>query len=741
MPARTEPLDATGTQDELSLRQIRDEKESRRRELFEEQDGVMRAKGEDTSSLPWLRSVVGACRGSCLFRACVAREPETPLTELHLMQPVLGVLLLAAVVMMIVTAAAIVGILRIESAGLRGVEIACAALAAFSSVCFLYAGRIAHGVPSHEQLNVALNKRVDWLADSVEDVTADADDAERLEGMTLGWVKARGADRDAVRRINAQLKTNTERLWAFRFKARLLRYLSRGERQRYQSNNAQLLLALRETPGATLAEYESGRDKLLPNGRLTREELRHVADVVRQTEQGSAYDFLDEVIYALCDDFGAVATEHGLSERHTWSYAELVEAVYARASLPPYAERFAKYSQEETAQEEEEEDSGVGPAPLDPPPSPPSPPPSPPNLMKGVVGASAAIGIFVFIETQKPLLLRNAWKAAALTTAVGAVLLIVAVSTGGGAEVVSFIAAVVAVAASLIGWWVCICFQPRRDLCHVGSMLRPVLSSQVCNNKKDDLVMQRAVARLEEQLHALDAAEQRLRSALDTMIACDTDMSALTADIAAATGEAEAQLEAIRAHNERAIKGTRRSVLDIVLVDLADVDGTLFMAPGERRKLLRLMAHMAGREVGELRAFHDALGLCVAGGGGACAADDEREYSTREVLDALESLGAFEIIMGLDVDACAAPPPEGRRLVQRDSWVEPSLPQALKARRAQGKMGLGRFRRPQLPATSTRAVELLPLSGSAGRFQPLDERASVEVPHDEAHTSVCDDAC
>ena len=33
--------------------------------------------------------------------------------------------------------------------------------------------------------------------------------------------------------------------------------------------------------------------------RLSVGELRHIADVVRQTEQDSAYDFLDEVLYAL----------------------------------------------------------------------------------------------------------------------------------------------------------------------------------------------------------------------------------------------------------------------------------------------------------------------------------------------------------------------------------------------------------------------------------------------------------
>merc|ERR1719198_2622645 len=106
---------------------------------------------------------------------------------------------------------------------------------------------------------------------------------------------------------------------------------------------------MRERPEATLAEYETERAALLPNGRLTLEELRRVAEVVRLTEQGSAYDFLDEVIFALCDQL-----EHSLQpsqtegphlegpdgegpdgegsewrQHTTWAYAEIVELVYA----------------------------------------------------------------------------------------------------------------------------------------------------------------------------------------------------------------------------------------------------------------------------------------------------------------------------------------------------------------------------------------------------------------------------
>jgi hypothetical protein len=216
---------------------------------------------------------------------------------------------------------------------------------------------------------------------------------------------------------------------------------------------------------------------------------------------------------------------------------------------------------------------------------------------------------------------------------------------------------------------------PHRPRCSTGGV---VVGWWVCNNKKDDLVMMHALARFEEQLGELDQAEERLHAALETMLAADTDMHTLTAAITTATGEAKAQLAAIREHNERAARGTRRRVLDNVLVDLADDDGSLTMGPVQRRKLLRLIAHMAGRGADELPAFYAALGLKYAAQAAAHAdalpsggmisepswqrgygdadfvvheaalpGDDPREFPTKEILDQLEELGAFEIIMGL----------------------------------------------------------------------------------------------
>ena len=215
--------------EELSLTQIRHKKHEKWGKLFEETDGdgtIKVKQGEHTSALPWLRSTVLRFRSNMCFRACVAREPETPLTELHLMQPVLGLLLLLALVMLLVTTAFAVcnglGILTLPDAAERALAILCAALAATASAGLLYVGLIARGVPSHEELNVQLNRGNDRLGDAVGNARANAVDAERLKKMTLRNVRDLGSQRDKVRELNAQHDHDTHALWAFQFKVILL---------------------------------------------------------------------------------------------------------------------------------------------------------------------------------------------------------------------------------------------------------------------------------------------------------------------------------------------------------------------------------------------------------------------------------------------------------------------------------------------------------------------------------------
>ena len=112
------------------------------------------------------------------------------------------------------------------------------------------------------------------------------------------------------------------------------------------------------------------------------------------------------------------------------------------------------------------------------------------------------------------------------------------------------------------------------------------------------------------------------------------------------------QLDEIRKHNGRAGCGTRRAVLNTVLVQLADIDINLRMGPAERRKLLSLLSNMTGLKAAKLCGFYAALELVdhealVASGGLKCDSN-MREFKTQEVLDKLDELGAFELLLGLD---------------------------------------------------------------------------------------------
>ena len=205
----------------------------------------------------------------------------------------------------------------------------------------------------------------------------------------------------------------------------------------------------------------------------------------------------------------------------------------------------------------------------------------------------------------------------------------------------------------------------------------------MCSNKKDDLVMQRALKRFKDELKELDAAEHRLRGALETMLACGTNMTKLKEEIFVEMSGLEDQLNKMRAHNELAGRGTRRGVLNTVLVQLADVNVNLELGPAERRRLIQLFSNMSGREPVKLKEFYDALELVaprsddVNGKSGKSGksgdshvgveADKERKFKTCEVLNKLDKLGAFEMLLGLDAEL-----PEGSQLEARkdDDEVE-----------------------------------------------------------------------
>ena len=135
----------------------------------------------------WLRGCVERCRGGYCFRACVARDPETPLTKLHVMQPVLGAaaapLTLCCVALLLLTVPVAV-LTLLEGAELHTLELLCADLA-LTFMPSLPAGaprtyhvrwpdcaRSAHARATHEQLNINLTRRIDCLEGNASHATA-----------------------------------------------------------------------------------------------------------------------------------------------------------------------------------------------------------------------------------------------------------------------------------------------------------------------------------------------------------------------------------------------------------------------------------------------------------------------------------------------------------------------------------------------------------------------------------------
>jgi hypothetical protein len=181
-----------------------------------------------------------------------------------------------------------------------------------------------------------------------------------------------------------------------------------------------------------------------------------------------------------------------------------------------------------------------------------------------------------------------------------------------------------------------------------GTVLASVLAWWACVEKKDDLNMQRSVQRFHELLGELKAAEQKLRGALDTMLACSVDMDAVQLELRTAAAEGHEQLERISQHNERAITGEKRRVLDEVLLKVADLDGDMSYDAAERQRLLVLVRHMSGESTESEPRLQRLERLFAA------VCDESTELDHRRMLDILARCGVFEIIMGVPEEESTA---------------------------------------------------------------------------------------
>jgi len=316
------------------------------------------AMGRCTAYCVWL------CKSTECFKACVAREPETPLNELHLMQPVLALAVLVSLVVFVLVMLQMGGALDIGDALLQALTVVPQAVA---SALLLYVGWIAKDVPSHEELNIMLNRELHGLEASVEKEKANADDADKLKGLTLGWLSEKTAAREGMRQVHRDLNENQQTFWKFQLRSHLLRYLADGEEKNYKKEEFRIR---NSDEWQTRDQLNALLENIQINGRLSLEELKEVAGKIKTIETtgkvrrgaSGTFAFLGRIMDELVAKFDEGAIEAGSGDG--FSYGEIVDKVYEMASSDKYIDElrevFSKDADERTESSSSVADSVPG---------------------------------------------------------------------------------------------------------------------------------------------------------------------------------------------------------------------------------------------------------------------------------------------------------------------------------------------------------------------------------------------
>ena len=222
-------------------------------------------------------------RSNWLFKMCVAHERETPLNVLHLMQPLMMALMCVGVAFVVLLSLlTTVGVSLPENE----FEQVLLAVQCFASASLLYTGVTVANIPSQEKLNVFLNRQLSALNAFVDSQEDGALKAERLSGMSVQWVTERRDTREQMKALKAKLEAGQAEYWSFRFKFQLLTIMSNAEQRCFVEREREL----RDSMGAagnSIAEFDSARNRILPDGLLSEDELRRVVQIIADTTQHS----------------------------------------------------------------------------------------------------------------------------------------------------------------------------------------------------------------------------------------------------------------------------------------------------------------------------------------------------------------------------------------------------------------------------------------------------------------------
>jgi hypothetical protein len=241
---------------------------------------------DDTLKLPgWLWAVIRKIRGTCFFKACIAREPETPLTVLHLMQPVAGFWVIVGMISTLFALLRVANVFDSQTATETQHFTAVAHILLFSVAGFIltYVGLKARDCPSQEKLHIELDTKVNDLGISANTEEGFADDAEGLANISLSWIAARREEKDKTEELRENVKRITEERQEFELKRQLLEYLMKGEVELAKLKVAKLERLL-DRKNITGDDNITQKAEAQPNGVVDATELEMIINQIHRTE-------------------------------------------------------------------------------------------------------------------------------------------------------------------------------------------------------------------------------------------------------------------------------------------------------------------------------------------------------------------------------------------------------------------------------------------------------------------------
>lgn len=220
---------------------------------------------------------------------------------------------------------------------------------------------------------------------------------------------------------------------------------------------------------------------------------------------------------------------------------------------------------------------------------------------------AGAVAAFVYIESNKDVLFKYVYILGAISCVLAVVLFFLPESS-----IILLIGATAAAVSGGIGWYTAL-------------------------NKKDDLNMMKAVAKFEEQLQRLKAAEAKLESALNTMMVSGQEIDALDREIKAEQDATEGTIKSIQKINGESMEADKRAAHEKILVQLADIDGNRTFERVECERIIRLLCNMAGRDPDDdlIEEVRQAMGPLNGG----------PMMTSKEMHKLLNEINAFDLIM------------------------------------------------------------------------------------------------